>query len=45
VLRALGLPVEPQLPPHLRGIPPSLHKYEPLLRKSWLERAYAAPER
>jgi hypothetical protein len=26
------------LPPHLRGVPPSLHKYEPLLRKTWLER-------
>jgi hypothetical protein len=45
VLRALGLPVEPPLPPHLQGVPPSLHKYEPLLRKSWLERAYARSER
>jgi hypothetical protein len=45
VLRALGLPVEPPLPPHLQGVPPSLHKYEPLLRKSWRERAYAASER
>jgi hypothetical protein len=41
VLRALGIEIEP-LPPHLRGVPPSLHKYEPLLRKSWLERT---PER
>jgi hypothetical protein len=38
VLRALGLPVDPPLPPHLKGVPRSLHKYEPLLRKSWLER-------
>jgi hypothetical protein len=34
VLRALGVPVEP-LPPHLRGVPPSLHKYEPLLLRTW----------
>jgi hypothetical protein len=39
VLRTLGIPVEPPLPAHLRGVPPSLHKYEPLLRRSWLERA------
>ncbi|HEV2873635.1 MAG TPA: hypothetical protein VGW14_00685 [Thermoleophilaceae bacterium] len=39
VLRALGMPVEPPLPPHLRGVPPSLHKYGPLLRKTWVERA------
>jgi hypothetical protein len=30
--------MEPPLPPHLQGVPRSLHKYEPLLRKSWLER-------
>jgi hypothetical protein len=35
VLRALGLPVDPPLPPHLRGVPPSLHKYEPLLLRTW----------
>jgi hypothetical protein len=35
----MGLQVEPPLPPHLMGVPRSLHKYEPLLRKSWLERA------
>jgi hypothetical protein len=33
VLKALGIPVEP-VPPHLRGLPPSLRKYEPLLRQS-----------
>jgi hypothetical protein len=37
VLRAIGIEIEP-LPPHLRGVPPSLHKYEPLLKKSWLEK-------
>jgi hypothetical protein len=30
----MGVQVEP-LPPHLRGVPPSLHKYEPLLRQAW----------
>ena len=35
MLRALGLPVDPPLPPHLRGVPPSLHKYEPLLLRTW----------
>ncbi|HEV3377663.1 MAG TPA: hypothetical protein VG126_10345 [Thermoleophilaceae bacterium] len=34
MLRAIGIEIEP-LPPHLRGVPRSLHKYEPLLRKSW----------
>jgi hypothetical protein len=38
ILRALGLPVEPPLPEHLRGLPPSLHKYEPLLRRAYEER-------
>jgi hypothetical protein len=38
VLRTMGLQIEP-LPPHLKGVPPSLHKYEPLLKKTWLERA------
>jgi hypothetical protein len=42
ILRALGIPVEPALPPHLQGVPPSLHKYEPLLRRSYEERAAAA---
>jgi hypothetical protein len=37
VLRAMGIEIEP-LPPHLKGVPPSLHKYEPLLKKTWLER-------
>ena len=31
VLKAMGIQVEP-LPPHLRGVPLSLHKYEPLFR-------------
>jgi len=34
VLKAMGIQVEP-LPPHLRGVPPSLHKYEPLLLQAW----------
>jgi hypothetical protein len=34
ILRALGIPVEPPLPEHLRGVPRSLHKYEPLLRRA-----------
>jgi hypothetical protein len=38
VLRALGIPVEAPLPAHLRGVPQSLHKYEPLLRRSWEQR-------
>jgi hypothetical protein len=41
VLRALGIPVEPELPEHLRGVPLSLHKYEPLLRRSYEQRAGA----
>jgi hypothetical protein len=41
ILRALGVPPEAPLPPHLRGLPPSLHKYEPLLRRSWQERGAA----
>jgi hypothetical protein len=35
-------------PPHLAGVPECLHKYEPLLRKSWEARradARAAKER
>jgi hypothetical protein len=39
LLRALGIPVEPELPPHLQGVPPSLHKYEPLLKRTYAERA------
>jgi hypothetical protein len=41
ILRALGIPVEPALPEHLRGVPLSPHKYEPLLRRSYEERAGA----
>ena len=39
VLRALGIPLEQPLPAHLIGVPPSLHKYEPLLKRAWLEQA------
>jgi hypothetical protein len=39
LLRALGIPVEPPLPPHLEGVPPSLHKYEPLLKRTYAGRA------
>jgi hypothetical protein len=28
----------PPLPAHLSGLPASLHKYEPLLRKTWIDR-------
>jgi hypothetical protein len=38
LLRALGIPIEPPLPPHLKGVPPSLHKYEPLLKRTYAER-------
>jgi hypothetical protein len=38
LLRALGIEPGPPLPAHLSGLPASLHKYEPLLRKSWIER-------
>jgi hypothetical protein len=38
LLRALGIRVGPPLPDHLRGVPPSLHKYEPLLRRSYEKR-------
>ena len=41
VLRSLGIPLEPAVPAHLRGIPRSLHKYEPLLKQAWLERGPA----
>ena len=41
LLRVLGIPVPEPLPAHLRGVPPSLHKYEPLLRRSFEERAAA----
>jgi hypothetical protein len=41
LLRALGIEPGPPLPAHLSGLPPSLHKYEPLLRKSWIERTEA----
>ena len=39
LLRALGVPVSEPLPPHLQGLPRSLHKYEPLMRRAWDERA------
>jgi hypothetical protein len=42
ILRALGIAVEAPLPEHLRGVPLSLHKYEPLLRRSYEQRAAAA---
>jgi hypothetical protein len=38
LLLALGIPPEPPVAAHLRGIPRSLHKYEPLLLKAWAER-------
>jgi hypothetical protein len=38
LLRALGVEPGPWLPAHLSGLPASLHKYEPLLRKAWVER-------
>ena len=38
LLRALGIEPGPRLPAHLSGLPESLHKYEPLLRKAWVER-------
>jgi hypothetical protein len=38
LLLALGIPVPAPLPAHLEGVPRSLHKYEPLLRRSWSER-------
>jgi hypothetical protein len=38
LLRAFGIEPGPRLPAHLSGLPASLHKYEPLLRKSWIER-------
>jgi hypothetical protein len=41
LLLALGIAPEPPLPIHLRGVPRSLHKYEPLLRRAWEERAEA----
>jgi hypothetical protein len=37
-MRALGIEPGPALPAHLSGLPASLHKYEPLIRKSWIER-------
>jgi hypothetical protein len=35
LLRSLGIPVEPPLPPHLQGVPRSLHKYGPLLKRTY----------
>jgi hypothetical protein len=34
----VALVTPPQLPPHLVGVPNCLHKYEPLLRRSYDER-------
>ncbi len=42
LLVAIGLEPGPRMPPHLSGVPASLHKYEPLLLKSWEERIVAA---
>ena len=33
-----ALVTPPQLPPHLVGVPSCLHKYEPLLRRTYDER-------
>jgi hypothetical protein len=42
-LRELGAQAtRPDLPPHLAGVPECLHKYEPLLRQAWEERAGSA---
>jgi hypothetical protein len=38
VLHAWGVEAGPAPPPHLAGVPRSLHKYEPLLRRAWLAR-------
>jgi hypothetical protein len=38
LLRALGIAPPPRLPPHLQGVPRSLHKYEPLFKRSFAER-------
>jgi hypothetical protein len=43
LLRALGIEPGPPLPAHLSGLPASLHKYEPLIRKSWIERTEGEP--
>ncbi len=42
VLLALRIRPASGLPAHLEGVPRSLHKYEPLLRRSWEQRAEAA---
>lgn len=42
LLRALGVEPGPRLPAHLSGLPASLHKYEPLLRRAWVERVEGA---
>jgi hypothetical protein len=41
LLLALGIQPQKPLPAHLEGVPPSLHKYEPLLRRTWAERVEA----
>jgi hypothetical protein len=42
-LLALGMAPSPRLPAHLRGVPPSLHKYEPLLKRSYAARSEREP--
>lgn len=34
----VALVTPPELPPHLVGVPNCLHKYEPLLRRTYAER-------
>jgi hypothetical protein len=43
LLLALGITPEPPSPVHLRGIPRSLHKYEPIFRKAWMQRVETVP--
>jgi hypothetical protein len=40
--RAVAALVAPSLPPHLEGVPACLHRFEPLLRRSWEEREAAS---
>jgi hypothetical protein len=42
LLLALGITPEAAPPAHLRGVPRSLHKYEPIFRKAWMQRVEAA---
>jgi hypothetical protein len=39
--RAVAALAAPALPPHLEGVPECLHRFEPLLRRSWEEREAA----